>query len=99
MKYPDRAIVLYKLSEPPTYHSDHLKLEAWVLSERHRRVAARCMEEVAIYDYTRARKAILEPFMVDRLRETYALQRDMQEHCYRMASRVIEAIKEMEGGI
>lgn len=96
MKFPDEATVLFKLAEPPTYISDHLKMEAWVLSESHRRTAARCVEDVAIYHHLTAKKAVLEPFRVDRLIETYNLQQSFKLKYSEEAMSVIRALEHIE---
>ncbi|KAF7558597.1 hypothetical protein G7046_g5569 [Stylonectria norvegica] len=74
MEFPDRVSVVYKLLEPPTHDSTELHLEAWVLSEKYRRVAAKCVDKVAIYDYKVSKKAALQPFMVDKFKETFEAQ-------------------------
>ncbi|CRK42403.1 hypothetical protein BN1723_000812 [Verticillium longisporum] len=96
MAYPDQVTVVYKLAEKPTYTSDHLKLDALLLSEQHRRVAARCIEEVTIYDYRAAKKAVLPPHMVDRLAETFELQEEARREFDERANGVIKAIQEIE---
>ncbi|EEY14897.1 conserved hypothetical protein [Verticillium alfalfae VaMs.102] len=96
MAYPDQVTVVYKLAERPTYASDHLKLDALLLSEQHRRVAARCIEEVTIYDYRAAKKAVLPPHMVDRLAETYELQEEARREFDERANGVFKAIQEIE---
>ncbi|CRJ82860.1 hypothetical protein BN1708_009053 [Verticillium longisporum] len=96
MAYPDQVTVVYKLAEKPTYTSDHLKLDALLLSEQHRRVAARCIEEVTIYDYRAAKKAVLPSHMVDRLAETFELQEEARREFDERANGVIKAIQEIE---
>ncbi|EGY13937.1 uncharacterized protein VDAG_00619 [Verticillium dahliae VdLs.17] len=96
MAYPDQVTAVYKLAEKPTYASDHLKLDGLLLSEQHRRVAARCIEEVTIYDYRAAKKAVLPPHMVDRLAETFELQEEARREFDERANGVIKAIEEIE---
>lgn len=66
--------VLHKLAKRPDYSSDAIFLEAVILSQQHRRPAARCFEDIAVYDYRAARRAPLQDFIVDRLREIYDSQ-------------------------
>ncbi|WYZ43214.1 hypothetical protein EsH8_VI_000913 [Colletotrichum jinshuiense] len=96
MKFPDRIHVLYKLTKPPTYDSTSLSMEAWILSEQHHRVAARCIEETAIYDYTSGKISQLKPFMVDKLQRTFDLQESSRKRYEEEARKVITAVEELE---
>ncbi|KAH7021860.1 thioesterase-like superfamily-domain-containing protein [Ilyonectria destructans] len=96
MKFPDRITVLYKLVEPPTYDSTSLKLEAWILSEQHGRVAARCVDDTAIYDYTSGKKLVLKVFMVDKLQQTFELQEACKKKYTEEANRAITAVGELK---
>jgi hypothetical protein len=49
-------------------------MEVIILSHENQRPAARCFEDVVIYDYRVGRKANLEPFMVEELQAVYELQ-------------------------
>ncbi|ROT40746.1 Thioesterase/thiol ester dehydrase-isomerase [Sodiomyces alkalinus F11] len=94
--FPDKVTVLDRLVEKPTYDADVLRLDVLILSERHRRVAARCEEEVAVYDYRSARKTVLPRDMVDRLAETYELQEEARRVAEAKAAEVIRAVERME---
>ncbi|KAH7142095.1 thioesterase-like superfamily-domain-containing protein, partial [Dactylonectria macrodidyma] len=96
MEFPDRITVLYKLIEPPTYESTSLKMEARIFSEQHRRVAARCIDDTAIYDYTSGKKSVLKPFMVDKLRRTFELQTEVQKEYTEKANKAIAVVEELE---
>lgn len=98
IQFPDNITVLYRLSEPPTYDSDHLKMEVWLLSENACRVAARCIEDVTIYNYPAAKKSLLEPFMVDQLAETFHLQEQSRRRYREEVRRVISAVEDIERG-
>jgi hypothetical protein len=74
MKYPDRITVLHKLRNEPTQGTDHFILDVLIMSELHRRPAARCVEDIVVYDYKAAKKAPLKPFMVEKFKETWELQ-------------------------
>lgn len=76
MKYPDRVTVLHKLRSEPSGAMDSFILDVIILSELHRRAAARCVEDIVSYDYGAGRKAPLRPFMLDQLRETFRLQEE-----------------------
>ncbi|KYK54240.1 hypothetical protein DCS_06197 [Drechmeria coniospora] len=75
--YPDRITVLHKMSRKLEYGADSIFLEGAVLSESSKRIAARCFEEIAVYDYQAGRRAPLEDFMVDAFRAVY----ERQERC------------------
>ena len=79
MTWPDRVTVLHKLRSMPTQDTDHFTLDVLILSELHRRPAARCQEESVLYDYKKGEKIPLRPFMVDKFRETFELQEKAKE--------------------
>ncbi|KAM4066183.1 thioesterase-like superfamily protein [Hirsutella rhossiliensis] len=95
--YPDSVTVLHKLAKKPHYNSDAIFLEAVILSEQHRRPAARCFEDIAVYDYRAARRAPLQDFMVDRLREIYDLQEKSREEVESEVVQLTEQILQIEG--
>ncbi|KAK2043503.1 hypothetical protein LZ31DRAFT_555108 [Colletotrichum somersetense] len=99
MKFPDRIHVLYKLTEPPSYDANFLNLEAWVLSDSHRRIAARCIEEIAIYDYAMGKKSVLKSFMVEKLQQTFLLQEKARIAFQGEARQVIAAVEKLEAQI
>jgi len=76
MTWPDRITVLHKLREEPAMDTDSFVLDVVILSEKHRRPAARCVEDIVVYDYKKAKKAPLLPFMVERFKETFQLQEE-----------------------
>lgn len=98
MTFPDRATVLFKLSNRPDFSSDSLDLEAAVFSETHQRVAARCVETTVIYDYREAKKTALPGFMVEKFRETYDRQVEAKRYHHGQAQEVIRAAWELESG-
>lgn len=74
MAWPDRISVYHKLRSAPTVSTDSFILDVMILSERHQRPAARCVEDIVVYDYQRGRKSPLRSFMVEKFQETYQLQ-------------------------
>ena len=74
MAWPDRISVYHKLRAAPTASIDSFILDVLILSERHQRPAARCVEDVVVYDYRRGVKSPLRGFMLDKFRETFELQ-------------------------
>lgn len=96
MAYPDNVTVLHKLALRPDYESDSVLFEALLVSDRHRRPAARCFEDIVVYDYETARRTALKPFMVDRLRETYDAQEKSREECEERVRGLVEVVERLE---
>ncbi len=76
MAWPDKFSVYHKLRASPTASTDSFLLDVLILSEKHQRPAARCEEDIVVYDYQRGSKSPLQGFMVDIFRETFALQEE-----------------------
>lgn len=74
MTWPDHITVYHKLRSLPSPSTDSFILDVVILSELHQRPAARCVEDIVVYDYQQAKKTPLRPFMLERFRETYELQ-------------------------
>lgn len=74
-------------------------MDVLILSERHRRVAARIEEDVVVYDYVAARKTVLPPDMADHLARTYDLQEETRREFDSRARHVIRAVEGIEGGM
>ncbi|KAH6982678.1 thioesterase-like superfamily-domain-containing protein [Ilyonectria destructans] len=96
MDYPDQTTVLHKLISPPNYDSDHILLEAVILSERHQRPAARCFEDIVVFNYKTAKKTPLKGFMVDELRKTYEKQEASKKECEDKIESIIKAVEQIE---
>ncbi|KAK2034847.1 hypothetical protein LX32DRAFT_578399 [Colletotrichum zoysiae] len=96
MAYPDHVTVLHKLVSKPAYGADYIFLEALLISDAHRRPAARCFEDIVVYDYKSAKRAPLKPFMVDRLRETYEAQEETRVASERKVRGLIDAVQRLE---
>ncbi|KAF2260964.1 hypothetical protein CC78DRAFT_536000 [Lojkania enalia] len=98
MKYPDRVTVLHKLRKRPEPNIDHFILDVLILSELHRRPAARCVEDIVVYDYKAAQKAPLEPFMVEKLQETFELQEQAKHYFGNKVLDLIGRVRKLEKG-
>ncbi|KAI8209197.1 hypothetical protein K4K52_000714 [Colletotrichum sp. SAR 10_76] len=96
MAYPDNVTVLHRLAAKPTYESDFVLLEALLVSDRHRRPAARCFEDIVVYDYKTAKRTALKPFMVDRLRETYEAQERSKQECEEKIEGLVKVVERLE---
>ena len=85
MTWPDRISVYHKLRSAPAENSDSFILEAIILSEVHQRIAARCVEDNVVYDYTQGRKTAMRPFMRDFFRDVFRRQEEARDiHLHRI---------------
>ncbi|WEW57661.1 hypothetical protein PRK78_003128 [Emydomyces testavorans] len=84
MTYPDQITVYHKLVHAPPSPSSlnpnaysSLIFDVIILSEAKQRAAARCHEDVVLYDYRAGRKVSeLPPYMIDQFRRTWELQQE-----------------------
>lgn len=74
MAYPDHICVMHRLATKPDYTSDRVILSAACYSMNHRRIAAKFEEDIVVYDYDKAQKTPLKPYMVDELLKVWELQ-------------------------
>ncbi|KAL6699680.1 thioesterase-like superfamily domain-containing protein [Trichoderma pleuroticola] len=98
MTFPDRVTVLHKLVTKPDYSSDRFYLEAVMYSEQQRRPAAKCFEDIVVYDYRAAKKAPLKPFMVDELQATYDLQEQRKMEAEKKVTELQAFVQQVEEG-
>lgn len=75
MTWPDRISVFHKLRSRPDETTESIILDVMILSENKQRPAARCLEDVVVYDYRTSKKTTLPPFMLDQFQRTYDLQK------------------------
>ncbi|KAL8792945.1 MAG: hypothetical protein Q9195_004442 [Heterodermia aff. obscurata] len=66
--------VYHKLRESPTNSTDSFLLDVLILSERHQRPAARCVEDIVLYDYRKGAKTPLKEFMSRKFNQTWKAQ-------------------------
>lgn len=93
---PNRITVLHKLRHKPTSHTDHFILDVLILSESHRRAAARCVEDIVVYDYKNAKKSPLMTFMIEKFQDTFELQEQAKEMNGERVRVLLERVKELE---
>lgn len=96
MKWPDRITVLHKLRDKPKANADHFILDVVILSEAQRRPAARCVEDIVVYDYQKARKSPLKPFMIDKFSETFELQEQAKKKYSNRVRTLLNRVRELE---
>ncbi len=72
---------------------DSFVLEVIILSERQQRVAARCVEDIVVYDYRKMMKIPLRPFMAEVFTQTCRLQAEARA---KYTGQVLELLRQVE---
>lgn len=100
MKYPDRVSAYHRLLELPTPESDGFRLGVIILSEKHRRPAARCLEENVFYDYRANQKLKLgsRPFILKAFEETWRLQQEAKIKWRKRMAELEQSVRRLEAG-
>ncbi|KAK6397304.1 hypothetical protein LTR65_006278 [Meristemomyces frigidus] len=96
MTWPDRISVYHKLRAEPTSGTDSFILDVLIMSERHQRPAARCIEDIVVYDYRIGKKTPLKPFMIDVFRDTWRLQEDAKRTNSERVVQLLGRVRELE---
>jgi hypothetical protein len=94
MTWPDRVSVYHKLRYPPSASTDSFILDVIILSERQQRAAARCVEDIVVYDYGKGKRTPLRPFMAEVFRETFRLQEEAKA---KNTERVLDVLRQVGG--
>jgi hypothetical protein len=89
MTYPDRVSVFHKLHSLPKPEDSGFILDVMIVSELHQRPAARCVEDIVVYDYKVGRKMEIRPFMMRAFEKVWEEQEEERR-------RVEERIGELE---
>lgn len=96
LSWPDRISVYHKLGSLPSDTSDSFTLDVLILSERHQRAAARCVEDVVLYDYRRGQKLPLRPFMLEQFREAWEAQEAAKTKSSARVRELLEGVRRLE---
>ncbi|KAI9755387.1 MAG: hypothetical protein M4579_004316 [Chaenotheca gracillima] len=96
MTWPDRVTVYHKLRSAPSASSDAFHLDVTVLSELHQRCAARCVEDIVVYDYRQGRKTALQPFMQDVFQDTFRQQEEARIFWSKQVRMLIDRVEKLE---
>ena len=96
MAWPDRISVYHKLRAAPTASTDSFILDVLILSERHQRPAARCVEDIVVYDYRRGVKSPLRDFVVDQFRKTFELQEQSKTRNEMRVKDLLQRVQRLE---
>ncbi|KAI5789419.1 thioesterase-like superfamily-domain-containing protein [Pyronema domesticum] len=99
MVFPDRVTVYHKLA---LKGSDHFFLDVMILSEKHQRPAARCIEDIVVYDYVpqdpskAPGKAPIPGFIEDVFNETARLQEAAKQDARRRMMEIENKVDMLE---
>lgn len=86
----------HKLRSAPTASTDSFILDVLILSEKHQRPAARCVEDIVVYDYRHGQKSPLQDFMVEKFQETFALQEKARSRNEGRIRDLLDRVKRLE---
>ena len=96
MAWPDRISVYHKIRTAPAASTDSFVLDVLILSERHQRPAATCVEDIVVYDYRRGAKTHLKDFMLDKFKETFELQEESKTRNERRVGDLLDRVQRLE---
>lgn len=95
MRWPDSISVFHKLAHLPSPTDSHFILDVMILSELHQRPAARCVEDIVVYDYKIGRKVEIRAFMMKAFGQAWK----EQESAKKKAEERIRDVEEIVSGI
>lgn len=93
MTWPDKVSVYHKLRSPPSPSDDSFILDVIILFEQQQRAAARCEEDIVIYDYKKGNKTPMRPFMLEAFKTTFELQEQARAQ---NSERILELLRQVE---
>lgn len=96
MQFPDRVTVLHKLNGKPVPSTDSFVLDVLILSEVHQRPAARCVEDLVVYDYAKGMKTPMKPFMAKVFQRVWEEQEEAKRKSNEMVRDIMERITRLE---
>ena len=96
MAWPDHISVYHKLRTAPTDSTESFSLDVLILSNRHQRAAARCIEDILVYDYTRGSKTRLPLFMAQKFTEMWRAQEETKSRIKNRIKLLHERVTQLE---
>lgn len=101
MKWPDRISVFHKLRHSPsstTSSSDPSSfiLDVLILSEVHQRPAARCEEDIVVYDYAAGKKASISGFIKEGFERVWIEQEEEKRKAEKRIEEIESMVRELE---
>lgn len=100
MESPDKITVYHKLVPDLSGHlssQSAFQLEVMILSEARQRPAARCFEDIVLYDYTKNRKAAkFPPFVMEQFKTIWKQQEQEKENWLRRIADIEIRVRNLE---
>ena len=96
MTWPDKISVYHKLRSRPNESTSSMLLDVMILSEFKQRPAARCLEDVVVYDYRAAKRSSLRAFMLDQFEQTFDLQETAKRDNQAKVSMIEDNVRSLE---
>lgn len=99
MTWPDHVSVFHKLHAPPDPNSASFWLDVMILSETQQRPAARAFEDIVVYNYPKAKKVNLPPFMVEEFGKLWNEQEAEKKRALGRVADVERLLEELEASV
>ena len=96
MTWPDHISVYHKLRSAPTESAESLSLDVLILSDRHQRAAARCVEDIVVYDYKQGSKIKIPPFMIQKFTDTWRMQEGAKSYSESKVRDLLDRVTQLE---
>jgi len=96
MTWPDHISVFHKLRFLPKPTDTSFILDVMILSELHQRPAARCVEDIVVYDYRKGKKMALPPFLMDAFTQTWKEQEQAKTRCLKKIREIEHDVRKLE---
>ena len=100
MESPDKITVYQRLIPDPSGHlsaQSAFRLEVMILSEAHQRPAARCFEDIVIYDYKKNRKTVnIPPFVMEQFEAMWKQQEQEKENWRHRVAEIENRVRNLE---
>lgn len=96
MTWPDKISVYHKLRSMPSSSDSSMLLDVMILSEDKQRPAARCLEDVSVYDYQAFKKSTLPTFMLEQFRKQFELQEQAKRENTAKVLAILEKVRWLE---
>ncbi len=96
MAWPDRISVYHKFRSVPSRSTDYFLLDVVILSERHQRPAARCVEDLVLYDYRQGSKTPFKEFMMQKFQDHWEAQEEAKDRNEAKVRALLESVDRLE---
>ncbi|TAQ85788.1 hypothetical protein B7494_g5879 [Chlorociboria aeruginascens] len=96
--YPNHISVFHKLAALPAPDADSFTLDVLMLSELEQRVAARCVEDIVVYDYRAGQKVRMRGWMREAFERTWEEQERAQVMNGETRAWIEEVVRGLEKG-